>query len=166
MKVMEIEQPELLMMVGAPATGKTTIIKQILQNNPEKNYVVLSTDDIFTELGNKKGLTYNQAFASIPFKEVNHKFFNNLKQAINDRRNIIIDQTNMGKRARAKKLGLFPEEYKKSAYVFQVKREELNRRLADRFEKEGKSIPSYRIDQMLNSFQMPGKDEFDKIYNM
>lgn len=166
MKVREVETPELIMMVGAPATGKTTMIDQLLQNNPEKDYVVLSTDDIFMVLGAEKGLTYNQAFKSIPFKKVNSKFFNDLRQAINARRNIIIDQTNMSKKARAKKLNLFSNDYKKIAYVFQVNRDELDRRLADRSEKEGKSIPSQVVDQMLGNFQMPGRDEFDEVHNV
>lgn len=164
MKVSDVETPELIMMVGAPATGKTTMIRQLLNDNPEKDYVVLSTDDIFMLLGAEKGLTYDQAFNTISFKKVNSKFFNDLRQAINNDRNIIIDQTNMSKKSRARKLNLLSKKYKKIAYVFQVDREELNRRLADRAETAGKSIPIKVVDQMLDNFQMPGRDEFNEIH--
>lgn len=155
--------PEFIMLVGLPGSGKSTYIKQLLADKLEKDYVVLSTDDIITAWGVTKGLNYTQAFKKFNFKKAQSGFNAQFKQAKNNHRNIIVDRTNLTPKGRAKLLSQIPPEYKTTAIVFEVAPEELQRRLKQRAEETGKLIPDFVVTNMMESYQPPTKSEFDVI---
>ena len=162
MKVDDIA-PEFIMMVGVPGSGKSTYIKNLKATNPEKDYVVLSTDDIISAWGAERGLNYTQAFQKFEFKNAQSIFNANFRKAIKERRNIIVDRTNLTKKGRAKLLSNLPADYKTKAVVFEIDPEELQRRLTTRAKETGKFIPDKVMSDMIASYVPPSKEEFDAI---
>ena len=154
--------PEFIMMVGFPASGKSTYIKQLLAENPDKHYVVLSTDDILEVMANEEGLSYSEAFRQYAGK-ADKKVKILFRQAKNAKSNIIIDRTNLTLKVRRKFLSQLPKEYHTKAIVFGVERDELDRRLQKREIETGKYIPAYVIDQMVGFYVPPTKAEFDEL---
>ena len=100
---------------------------------------------------------------NIPFKKVQAIFNNDFRQSVNNKRNIIIDQTNLTVKSRAKKLNKLSEEYKKIGIVFVVTADELERRLNERAAEGGKSIPQHVLDNMIGYYVPPSRSEFDEI---
>lgn len=152
-----------IMLIGMPGSGKSTYIDKLKTQNPDRNYVVLSTDDVFELLGSEKGWDYNQAFKNIPFKKVQAIFNTNFRQAIKNKSDIIIDQTNLTVNSRAKKLNQLPKEYKKIGVVFNIDAGEMKSRLDKRAAETGKNIPRYILDNMIKSYVPPNNSEFDEI---
>ena len=156
---------EVIMMIGPAGSGKSTWIKKFLEkNNEDGKYVVLSTDDIFVELGDKEGLNYSEAFAKFKYSDVEKIFYERLDQAITDGKNIIWDQTNLTIKTRSKKLEKLPKTYSKKCVVFNLPKEIVLGRAknADRVD-AGKIIPASVIMNMFKQFEMPDQFEFDKI---
>lgn len=152
-----------IMLIGVPGSGKSTYIDELKAMNSDRDYIVLSTDDIFESLGDEKGWDYRQAFKNIPFKKVQAIFNTNFRQAVKDKNDIIFDQTNLTVKSRAKKLNQLPKEYKKIGVVFSVDAVEMKRRLDERAAKTGKIIPQYILDNMIRSYIPPSRSEFDEI---
>ena len=155
--------PHAIMLIGMPGSGKSTYISELKEQNPDRDYVVLSTDDILERLGNEQGLNYSQAFKNIPFKKVQAIFNNDFRQAVNNESNIIIDQTNLTVKSRAKKLNKIPKEYKKIGIVFSVDADEMKKRLDERAAEIGKFIPQHVLDNMIGYYVPPSRSEFDEI---
>ena len=160
-EVASTNTPEIIILVGLPGSGKSTYIKQL---KSKKNYVVVSTDDIFDRFAADAGINYNQAFKILPYKEAEREMFDSLRAAVTQKKSIIVDQTNTTIKSRARKLGAVTKGYKKIAVVFSVDEKELQRRLDQREKEIGKSIPKDVIQSMKTSFQPPSKAEgFDEI---
>jgi len=155
--------PQAIMLIGMPGSGKSTYISELKAQNPDRDYIILSTDDVLERLGNEKGWDYREAYKNIPFKKVQAIFNNDFRQAVNNKRNIIIDQTNLTVKSRAKKLNKLSEEYKKIGIVFVVTADELERRLNERAAEGGKSIPQHVLDNMIGYYVPPSRSEFDEI---
>lgn len=158
---MEI-RPVVYMLIGPPGIGKSTYIKEMLLPNGE--YTVVSTDNLLEEKGKKIGLSYNEAFNEFDFKEVEKEFFINLKIAINERQDIVVDRTNMSKKGRQRVLKLFPKDYIKIGILFDFSnRAELDAQLDKRLSETGKYISKKTIERMIESYKEPTLDEFDYI---
>lgn len=156
-------KPEFIMLVGLPGTGKSTYAKAKME---DKEYVVLSTDDIIETIGNKYGLSYNQMFDDITYSFAEKIMRKIAINALNNGKNVIWDQTNLTIKSRAKKLALVPDSYTKICAVFKIPAN-LQEVLKHREEKEGKFIPPNVIEDMKNKLEWPSYDEaFDKIYEI
>ena len=155
--------PNLIMLVGVPGTGKSTWIRKFKQKNPNENWVVVSSDDVLDELGRDEGISYQDSFekySGFAQKEM----YRRAEKAIQNGDNVIWDQTNMNKKARRKKLNMFPDSYTKQAVVFVVSDPEVKRRLEKREKETGKHIPDHVMKNMAASYQAPTKEEgFSKI---
>ena len=160
---MTIAKPEFIMLIGLPGSGKSTYIQQILIDFPEMEYVVLSTDNILMAWAEEEGLNYTQAMQKFGTKKSEKLFKIQIRQALNNRQNIVIDRTNLSQNARRKILSQVPSEYKTKSIVFEVEPEELKRRLEQRAKETGKVIPERVITQMLGWYTAPTRSEFDEI---
>lgn len=155
--------PKLIMLVGGPGTGKSTWIRQFKARNPEEDWVIVSSDDILDELGAIDGISYQDAFSKYA-SFANKEMFRRAEKAIQSGSNVIWDQTNLNRKSRKKKLGMFPDSYEKEAVVFVVSEAEIKRRLKKREEEVGKHIPPHVVKNMAASYQPPSKEEgFSKI---
>ena len=150
------------MLVGPPGSGKSTWIREFMNHKNEDEYVIVSSDDIIMELGKEKGLNYKEAFDKHA-KQAMKVMKANAKQAFADKKNIIWDQTNMSAKSRASKIQQ-AKGYSLKAVVWDLPREELDRRLIKRDKEEDKSIPKAIVESMLSNFQMPTEEEgFDMV---
>ena len=159
-------QPRLMMLVGLPGSGKSTFIKEFLESR-EADIVVVSTDDYIQRKADAEGITYNQAFNKY-VKKASTNMKAMLKDAVEEKKDIIWDQTNLTPKSRKKKLKMIPADiYFREAVVFDIPDHVIEERLKKREEVEGKSIPSHIMDRMRESFLIPTREEgFDKVTKM
>lgn len=155
---------KLFMLIAVPGTGKSTFLKNFLK---DKEAFVFSTDDFIDERAKKFGKTYDELFKDT-ISEAENEMFKRLTEALRNKKDIVIDRTNLNRKSRAKILSRIPKEYKKTALFFKPpvsdsERAEWKRRLDSR---PGKTIPAHILDNMLGSIQKPELDEgFDEILN-
>lgn len=155
-------QPKLYVLIGLPASGKSTWTKNKLASSPFP-FDIISSDDILEKIAQEQGKTYSEVFKD-NVGHANSQIWKNFRDSVQQRHNIIWDQTNMTTNKRRKILSQIPKDYEKIAVVFELDRETLLTRLNNRAEKEGKHIPSHVVDNMLKSYDEPNKSEgFDEI---
>lgn len=162
--LLEDLQPEIIVLVGLPGSGKSTWIKNTLAKS-DLDYVVVSSDDEIERMAAADGKTYDDVFQKY-IGRATGMMKQNFKDAVNNGRSIIWDQTNMSPKKRRGILQQVPSNYRKIAVAFEVDDEELNRRLTKRAE-TGKTIPPHVIKSMAKSYVPPSKAEgFDEVYFM
>ena len=149
--------PKLYMLIGVPASGKSTWREQFFETN---RAMIISTDDTLEDIAATQNKTYNDVFKD------NIKFANKLmdihmRVALESDMDIVWDQTNLTVKSRKGKLDKVPEHYEKIAVVFLTPEDaEWQRRL----DRPGKSIPQNILMGMRDSMQFPEPEEgFDKI---
>ncbi|NJO63356.1 MAG: ATP-binding protein [Richelia sp. RM2_1_2] len=162
MRQADLEQPELIMLVGIPGSGKSTWIRNHMNKHPEKNYVVISSDDIIEELGAAEGLSYTEAFSKY-VGQATSMMKSKAIEAFRNRRNIIWDQTNLTPKTRKGKIQQ-AQGYRRIAVVWNLTDAEWSRRFNKRKTEIGKDIPKHVLDNMQKDFTMPSKSEgFEQI---
>jgi predicted kinase len=147
---------ELIMLVGVPTAGKSTF-----SNDPKyKKYVRVSSDDILQEVAKERQQSYNTVFkGNIRFAQI--AMMKVLRQAIEDGKSIIWDQTNLTKKQRREKLKHIPDTYKKTAVYFIV---DLKTALQRNTQRPGKVIPPEVLERMIKEYELPTNEEgFDTI---
>lgn len=127
-----------------------------------ENTVVLSTDDMIDACAAVIGKTYSDVFETVDLKQFERKMMEDFEHAIEWDKSIIVDRTNMTAKSRARFLSRIPEHYRKIAVAFEVNRDILMKRLKDR-ETTGKIIPTHVIENMIERYEPPTRDEFDII---
>ncbi|XP_057796345.1 uncharacterized protein LOC131012408 isoform X2 [Salvia miltiorrhiza] len=163
---------EVIMMVGLPASGKSTWAEKWVNEHPEKRYILLGTNLALEQMkvpGLLRKHNYSERFDRLMDRAT--KIFNALlSRASTIRRNFVIDQTNVYKSARRRKLKPFAYYIKIAAVVFPTA-EELKSRAEKRLKEMGKEVPAEAVNQMLANFtlpmskDMPGADEyFDQVW--
>ncbi|KAL2932021.1 Heterogeneous nuclear ribonucleoprotein U-like protein 1 [Bienertia sinuspersici] len=158
---------EVIMMVGLPASGKTTWAEKWVKEHPEKRYILLGTNLALDQMkvpGLLRKCNYGERFDHL-MDRASGIFNKLLSRASKVSRNYIIDQTNVYKSARIRKLKPFSLYHKVAVVVF-PRQEELKLRAEKRFKEMGKDVPSEAVNAMLANFvlpmskDMPGTDEF------
>jgi len=160
MKLNEISNtPTVYMVIGISGSGKSTWIKN--QNFNWKNTALISTDANIERVAAELGKTYSDVFSST-IKQATSEMNQQLQQAIQNKMNIVWDQTNLTANVRRSKLAKIPKNYKKVAvFLMPPTDAELDRRLKSR---KGKNIPNDVIAAMKQQLEMPTEAEgFDKI---
>lgn len=152
-------RPTLYMLVGVPASGKTTWIKSKM---PDNGIWVLKTSDHWVEEEAKRLETTYDAVWHDYVKQAEKLMYKDLALALESGLSIIWDQTNYNRKTRAKKLIMIPDTYRKLAIVFPPpEKKEHERRLASR---PGKTIPKVIIESMIDFTEVPKLDEgFDEV---
>lgn len=159
MKGIALTKKQFVMLVGVPASGKTTYRKDYC-----RDYAVISSDDYIEERAKEDNTTYNEAFTKYvgaATKSCQAKFI----LATSAGFNIIWDQTNLSSDKRRRVLEQLPSDYIKTCVVFPCPEyDEHQKRLASR---EGKVIPPHIINTMRKNFELPDVSEgFDYIIEM
>lgn len=160
----ETKTPKCTMMIGLPASGKSTFIKKLMTDNTW----IYSTDMYIETVAEDHGLTYGEVFESniqraIQFSE------QKLKSMIQLKKDIIWDQTNLGVGKRKKIINRMKAEgYEVHGICLlppkwddEHANKEWDFRLNNR---PGKVIPAYVLSNMMESFTIPTKEEgFDSL---
>ncbi|KAG8635334.1 hypothetical protein MANES_16G020600v8 [Manihot esculenta] len=163
----DIRDCEVMMMVGLPASGKTTWADKWVKEHPEKRYVLLGTNLILDQMkvpGLLRKHNYGERFDHL-ISRANAIFDILLSRAARTPHNYVIDQTNVFKSARKRKLRPFAKFHKIAVVVF-PKPEELKFRADRRYKEMGKEVPADAVNNMLANYvlpmskDMPGSDEF------
>lgn len=155
----------LTVLVGLPASGKSTYINNLKET---KNFEIVSRDNFIIEKGIELGLTdlnYSEVFKTLTNEEqdeITTKTFKKFTESIKKDLNVIVDMTNMSKKSRNKWLSS-ARKYKKHAVVFATDLNEIKKRNISRNSTEGKFIPEYVFNNMMQSFTVPTLEEFDSI---
>lgn len=150
--------PKLYMLVGLPASGKSTWVEK---QKFDSKVAIVSTDKHINDYSKLENKTYNEVFAE--FYNTAKKLMNaEIESAVNDQKDIVWDQTNTTKASRTLKLKQIPDNYLKIAIVIGLpQEEEHNRRLKSR---KGKIISQRVISQMKDGYEKPEISEgFDSI---
>ena len=155
MKIDKLKEPYVIILIGPPLSGKTTWINK---NFEPGTFELISRDEIVLDLhGNGD---YNTAFKTVDQKEVDIILVNKILDSAKEKKNVIIDMTNMTSKRRKYNLSFFDDEYYKLAVIFPIlKDEEYVARDKKRTEEENKSIPMSVVKNMISSYQPVSKEE-------
>lgn len=151
----------LWMMIGVAAAGKSTVIERHLY---KPGIIVISTDNIIENIAQACGTTYSDIFDKVS-SFVGKYSLQMVRDAINESKDIVWDQTNLTAKSRKKKLDMFPKHYYKvGVYVETPEISEIMRR-NDLRSKSGKFIPHNVLNNMIQSLEIPSHQEgFDEIW--
>lgn len=150
---------KIIVMVGAPGSGKSTFVEKYKSTHPEMEF--LSSDALRAVFGKNEN---DQTVSAQVFRHME----NQVDQLLHSNKDVCIDATNMHRKARkpwvdlAKKHGARLE-----AYVFIVDKDILIARNKKRGAEGGRDVPADVIERMLNNYVAPSKEEgFDAVYFM
>lgn len=141
--------PTVYMMIGVPASGKSTYAKNL-------NLPIVSPDDFIEKYAAENGNTYNDVFESY-VGTANKLFDQQIANHFANDESFVWDQTNISIKSRANRLKAIPNHYDVIAvYVETPEYHEHVRRLNSRV---GKTIPNHIMRSMVNNLQAPVASE-------
>lgn len=161
MNLKNIKSPFVIILIGAPLSGKTTWIKN---NFPEID--VISRDEILMDVYGSRN--YTEAFNNVNQKEVDKVLSETFIKYNDDKRNVIVDMTHMGSKRRRKNLKYFTDDYYKLGVIFPILSDkEYIRRNEKRILEEDKDIPFSVIKNMISGYQTIKDNEgFNKVISL
>lgn len=139
-------------MVGLPASGKSTYIEQ---NAPEGSFII-SRDAIVEALGD--GITYTEKWNSADQKEVDEVLQDLFKQAKNEN-NVFVDMTHMSTKSRRRSLAHFGKDWTKNCVVILPGLEQLTENSITRKKTTGKYVDDSVVLGMMKNFSCPNYGE-------
>ena len=150
--------PTAYILVGVPASGKSSWIRS---QKWTKDCAIVSTDLHVEEYAKEKGKTYSEVFDEYMTTAL-ELMVADVHAAIDDRRDIIWDQTSTTIMSRRRKFNML-EDYRMIAVVMKTPPiDELKERLATR---PGKIIPESVVQHMIDNFEMPTTQEgFEQVW--
>lgn len=147
-------RPYYLMMVGLPASGKSTLAAALHRVLPDAAYI--SSDAYIESKAAERGQTYGECFHEL-IEEAGAYAREETRNALTKGRHIIHDQTNLTKKSRKSKLVLIPPSYIKAALSVSVREDIRKERLAAR--SFDKFIPPDVDERMQATFMFPHTEE-------
>lgn len=157
---------QVIMMVGLPGAGKTVWANQFTAKHKDSRINILGTNTIMDRMkvtGLTRQRNYHGRWEQLIEQATNvlNKMF---KIAEKQKRNYILDQTNVYPGARAKKMSSF-HGFKRTAAVIVNTNQVLKQRSAKREKEEGKVVPESAVMQMKANFTIPEVGElFDDVW--
>ncbi|CBZ51182.1 putative SPRY domain-containing protein [Neospora caninum Liverpool] len=154
---------EFIMMVGLPGCGKTFWAEQHSRANPRKSFVVLGTNAVIDQMrvmGVRRQSNYAERWEELMSTATS--VFNALIDRASSAgvpRNVIIDQTNVFKNARRRKVHFFREWGVRRAVTIVTDEPTLQQRTAKREREEGKFVPVSAVMDMKAAFSLPAYDD-------
>lgn len=145
---------QAIFMVGISGSGKSTWVSRHL--NPT-DFVTVSVDNYFYS----KGGDYDKIDYKSHIKNAHDQSIKDLLDAVQQRRNVLVDMTNLTKDQRRKKLVKIPStQYTTRAVVFLTGEKEIYSNLKKR---DHRQLSPEIIAKQIAQFELPNFDEFDQI---
>ena len=164
--IKNLNKPYVMILVGPPLSGKSTLIKELLLE--DAGITVISRDQIV--LDNHVNDNYNEAFKTVNQRDVDSTLKAQLHAAAEGSTNVIIDMTHLSAKRRKHHLSFFKDEnFHSIAVVFPVLEwEQYLERNKKREVEEFKTIPHGILKSMINSLQSvdKAKEGFDSVINI
>jgi tRNA uridine 5-carbamoylmethylation protein Kti12 len=145
-------------LVGVPGSGKSTWVKS--QAFDPATTVYVSTDYFVDQYADLVGKTYSEVFKEYMPTAID-QMMETVYHAVENRFDIVWDQTSTSVKTRRRKLKYAPADYEKIAVVFLTPDPDTHAKWLDR---PGKNIPAEIVQDMISRFEMPTLAEgFDKV---
>jgi predicted kinase len=159
-RLKNLNKPFVIVMVGAPLSGKSTWISKNFPNTK-----VISRDQILLD---STGISdYNDAWKVANQKTVNKILKSKMRKAGESNESYILDMTHMSKKSRAKNLAYFPNHYAIAVVMPVLSNIDYQVRNSLRDLEEGKYIPLSVISDMVSNFEYPDFSEnFEEIVSV
>ena len=153
----KFKNPYVVIMVGTPLSGKSTVIKKKF---PDAG--VISRDEIILETHGSRN--YNLAYEEVNHKTVDQELRDRLTAAGKGKENWVIDMTHMSPKRRKYNLSFFPDHFKVCVVMDFITEKEYEVRNAKRVLEEDKFISWKTVENMASDYKSPSKEEgFNKI---
>ena len=151
------ESTEIHMMIGLPGSGKNRYIEYLKEHNPDKEFVVLSRDDIRVELGY---CSENEKIVGSDKQEkmVTKLFDERLKEAVEHNKPVIINNVNQSKKRR-QAFKTFLGNKKIRWYYWYIEAPTLETNL----ERRKGQIPEGVFHNMIQNFDFPEPEEYTNL---
>lgn len=148
---------KLYVMVGLPASGKSTYI-----DNISGDFVILSTDNFLEKKAKELDSTYSIVYKKY-ISEAEKELKNSLSFAVANDKDIVWDQTNLRVKKRKTILNSVPKDYHKIAIEFFVPMDVIEERLETRAKNTGKYVGFNIVKSMDSTREIITDDEpFDE----
>jgi len=147
---------ELIMMVGLPGSGKSTWVNKHVEENMDKHYNIISTNEMFKKMtvnGDSRKKVHKGKWEQVIAKAT-RSLQDLIRCASQRRRNIIIDQTNVFPNAQRRKARPF-QGYVRRCVVVVPSDEDYKARVKAQEEAGQKDIPDEAIMEMKANFTLP-----------
>lgn len=163
MKLNNLKEPYVIILIGPPLSGKTTFINNNFSNN---KFTLISRDEILMDVAGTNN--YSQAFLNVDQREVNRLLDKKLLEASANKENVIVDMTNLRSKRRRTTLDYFDNSYLKIALIFpDISTDEYKMRNEKRQKEENKFIPENLMRNMINSFQpIVSSEGFNRVISI
>ena len=155
-------RPAALFLIGFPGSGKSTWRAAYLAG-ADRPTVVVSTDDMIEARARLEGLSYAQAWRRAASHKLDARARADLRAAVEQGLDVIVDRTNLRAAGRAKFLRLAPESYERRAVVFVTPFEVMRERLAARAAAGGHGVGWGIVVHMMKGYEAPRPGEFDAV---
>lgn len=153
-------RPLFIMLCGVPGSGKTTYSRRAMFDH----FVKLNTDDYLRKKMDEENISYKDSFNN-HILQAEFELVENLKAAVKNKSNIIIDQLNLTPVIRRKKLlRVSPETYTRIAVGFRIDKDVILERNRERLSKN-MGVPESILESYIEKFLPPEiKEGFDEIW--
>ncbi|TKC45912.1 hypothetical protein EI555_005171 [Monodon monoceros] len=152
---------EILMMVGLPATGKTTWAIKHAASNPSKKYNILGTNAIMDKMqvmGLRRQRNYTGRW-DVLIQQATQCFNRLMQIAARKKRSYILDQTNVYGSTQRRKMRPYEGSQHKAIAICPTD-EDLKDRTIKQNDEEAKDVPDHAVLEMKANFMLPDVGDF------